>query len=170
LRRIWRKEALMVSLHVLQQYLSKPKVANIDFSTTTMTSPPLPSLHPLKQHHAERKKSRRTTAKSETVDMAGEEPLVDIEIVEGDDNGFPFQGEPLEDAPARVTFIDYLKSPAISLLVGQGDEQALLTAHQALLVTSPWFEEACARFSNDVSVRFYVFSASRLWVWRYGAE
>jgi hypothetical protein len=60
----------------------------------------------------------------------------------------------MEDAPARVTYIDYLKSPVIGLLVGQGDEQALLTAHQALLTSSPWFADACAKFSDEVSVSF----------------
>lgn len=73
------------------------------------------------------------------------------------DNGdaLPFQDEAfIEDVPARVTYVDYLKSPVVSLLVGQGDEQALLTAHQALLTKSPWFEEACAKFSTDISVSF----------------
>lgn len=66
--------------------------------------------------------------------------------------GLPFQEEAMDDAPARATYIDYLKSPVIGLLVGQGDEQALLTAHQALLSCSPWFAEACAKFSDEVSV------------------
>jgi len=62
--------------------------------------------------------------------------------------------DPMEEtAVARVTYIDYLKSPIIGLLVGQGDEQALLTAHQALLVKSPWFADACAKFSDEVSER-----------------
>ncbi|ESZ97185.1 hypothetical protein SBOR_2441 [Sclerotinia borealis F-4128] len=59
----------------------------------------------------------------------------------------------MEDTPARITYIDYLKSPVIGLLVGQGDEQALLYAHQGLLCKSPWFEEACGKFSDDVSER-----------------
>lgn len=74
----------------------------------------------------------------------------DLEIEE--DNGLPFQDEAADDAPARVTYVDYLKSPVIGLLVGQGDEQALLTAHQALLTQSPWFADAAAKFSNEVSV------------------
>lgn len=60
--------------------------------------------------------------------------------------------ETIENAPARVTYVDYLRSPVVSLLVGQGDEQALLTAHQALLVTSPWFAESCSKFADDISV------------------
>ncbi|PQE18928.1 Btb poz protein [Rutstroemia sp. NJR-2017a BVV2] len=92
------------------------------------------------------------------VEMAGGEELVvkigsrpDLGAVPADDE-FP-NPELLEDAPTRVTYIDYLKSPVIGLLVGQGDEQALLTAHQALLVRSPWFADACAKFSDDVSER-----------------
>jgi hypothetical protein len=99
------------------------------------------------------------------IEMASEIPIVQIpgnragddeeeaegELPEGE-NGLPFGNEAVEYAPARVTYIDYLKSPVIGLLVGQGDEQALLTAHQALLTTSPWFADACAKFSDEVSV------------------
>lgn len=92
---------------------------------------------------------------SADIDMAGE-PVVQIatigEEAETDENGLPFQEENMEDIPVRTTYIDYLKSPVIGLLVGQGDEQALLTAHQALLVQSPWFADACAKFSDEVSV------------------
>jgi len=76
-----------------------------------------------------------------------------IEGAEMGENGLHFEEEPMEDLPARVTYLDYLKSPVIGLLVGQGDEQALLTAHQALLVQSPWFADACARFGDEVSER-----------------
>jgi hypothetical protein len=88
------------------------------------------------------------------VDMAGGEELV-VGIGSRPDLGADndlLNPEAIEDAPGRVTYVDYLKSPVIGLLVGQGDEQALLTAHQALLVKSPWFADACAKFSNDVSV------------------
>lgn len=73
---------------------------------------------------------------------------------ETEDNGnaLPFADDAMIETPPRVTYIDYLKSPVIGLLVGQGDEQALLTAHQALLITSPWFADACAKFSDTVSV------------------
>lgn len=100
------------------------------------------------------------------MEMGSEVPVVEIASARGgtaadegdvaeDENGLPFHGEEmdLEDAPARVTYIDYLKSPVIGLLVGQGDEQALLTAHQALLVKSPWFADACAKFSDEISER-----------------
>lgn len=92
------------------------------------------------------------------VEMGSEEVMVEIDASgagahdEENENGLPFQEEAMEDAPARVTYIDYLKSPIIGLLVGQGDEQALLTAHQALLTSSPWFADACAKFSDEVSV------------------
>ncbi|KAH6712075.1 hypothetical protein DL95DRAFT_24711 [Leptodontidium sp. 2 PMI_412] len=85
------------------------------------------------------------------VEMGGDVPVVEIEAEEGD--GMPFQGESGEETTVRTTYIDYLKSPVIHLLVGQGDEQALLTAHQALITRSPWFADACAKFSDDVSER-----------------
>ena len=88
--------------------------------------------------------------------MGGGEVSVEKEVPSlgaGDENSFSLREETEEDSPARVRYIDYLKSPVIGLLVGQGDEQALLTAHQALLITSPWFADACANFSDEVSVR-----------------
>jgi hypothetical protein len=41
-----------------------------------------------------------------------------------------------------------LRSP----IVGQGHEQTLSTARQALLVQSKWFEDACANFCDEASV------------------
>jgi hypothetical protein len=92
------------------------------------------------------------------VEMAGEEVTVEndtaaVQNGDGDgDSGLPFQEEAMEDVPPRVKYVDYLKSPIIGLLVGQGDEQVLLTAHQALLTQSPWFADACAKFSDTVRV------------------
>ena len=103
------------------------------------------------------------TAADVEMDTEGQEVLVEFDAStagadeNGDENGLPFQEESMEDAPARITYIDYLKSPVIGLLVGQGDEQALLTAHQALLVSSPWFADACAKFSDEVSVSKFLF-------------
>ncbi|MCJ1438620.1 hypothetical protein MMC27_008010 [Xylographa pallens] len=96
---------------------------------------------------------------------AVDEALQDIEMAGGDDaeiidiedeaNG---EGADPEDAgreeeAARTTFIDYLKSPIIELLVGQGEEQTLLTAHQALLIKSPFFADAVAQFSTEATTR-----------------
>lgn len=95
---------------------------------------------------------------AEDVTMGGEEVAVEIEALAateeeaGEGSALEEAMETIENAPARVTFIDYLKSPVVSLLVGQGDEQAQLTAHQALLVASPWFAESCSKFTDDISV------------------
>jgi hypothetical protein len=73
---------------------------------------------------------------------------------ENDNAGeLPF-AEDTEDAAAepRTTFISYLTSPVVTLLVGSGGEETILTAHQALLAQSPFFAEACAAFSDDGSV------------------
>jgi len=94
---------------------------------------------------------------------SGDQPVVELPSAFGDttvnlgvgdgDDSLPFLEEAMDDAPARVTFVDYLKSPIIGLLVGNGADQALLTAHLALLMQSPWFADTCAKFSDDVSVR-----------------
>lgn len=87
----------------------------------------------------------------------------DIEMVEGaeeaaaDANGsadLPFAEDGPEEAPPapRTTFIQYLTSPVVTLIVGSGDNEAILTAHQSLLTQSPFFAEACAEFANDGSV------------------
>ncbi|PVH68742.1 hypothetical protein DL98DRAFT_554721 [Cadophora sp. DSE1049] len=85
---------------------------------------------------------------------ASEHPVVEIAsgsgevtiVALGDDaepeDSLPFQEESMEDAPARVTYVDYLKSPVIGLLVGEGNDQAL-----------PWFADTCAKFSYEVSER-----------------
>ncbi len=57
------------------------------------------------------------------------------------------------EADPRPTFIDYLTSPVVTLIVGSGENETILTAHQGLLVQSPFFAEACAAFTNDGSVR-----------------
>lgn len=74
------------------------------------------------------------------------------DLTNSTENGLPFEDQDMEEVPQRVRYIDYLKSPAVGLLVGQGDEQGLLTAHQALLMKSPWFKEQCERFGDDVGV------------------
>lgn len=58
------------------------------------------------------------------------------------------------EADPRPTFISYLTSPVVTLIVGAGENETILTAHQALLVQSPFFAEACAAFTNDGSVRW----------------
>ncbi|KAG5931567.1 hypothetical protein E4U53_001701 [Claviceps sorghi] len=58
-----------------------------------------------------------------------------------------------EPEPARVTFMSYLASPVVTLVVGQDDSQTLLTAHQALLEKSPYFKDICRQFVDDGSPR-----------------
>lgn len=57
-----------------------------------------------------------------------------------------------EPVPERTSFISYLTSPVVTLIVGSGESETILTAHQALLALSPFFKEACAEFSDDGSV------------------
>ncbi|KAH6693518.1 hypothetical protein F5X68DRAFT_273122 [Plectosphaerella plurivora] len=53
----------------------------------------------------------------------------------------------------RATFISYLTSPVVTLIVGQNGSETILTAHQSLLAKSPYFKDACAEFSDDGSPR-----------------
>ncbi|MCJ1258221.1 hypothetical protein MMC24_006052 [Lignoscripta atroalba] len=93
------------------------------------------------------------------VDTAGGDSVEIIEVLEtgtGAANGEEAGLEEIEEdekVPLRLTFIDYLKSPIIELLVGSGESQTILSAHQALLVRSPFFAEAISRFSEDATTR-----------------
>jgi hypothetical protein len=65
----------------------------------------------------------------------------------------PFaEGGPDDPVPPRVTFAQYLSSPVVTLMIGTGEHETILTAHQGLLVQSPYFAEACAEFADDGSV------------------
>lgn len=64
--------------------------------------------------------------------------------------------------PDRVTFLQNLASPVVTLLIGAGERETILTAHQGLLVQSPYFAEACGEFADDGSVG--VFLLFLLWL------
>lgn len=81
----------------------------------------------------------------------------DVELAEGAGRSeMPFaEIENVDDpepTPERVSFISYLTSPMVTLIVGSGETETILTAHQALLTLSPYFKDACAQFSDDGSV------------------
>ncbi|KAJ2892839.1 hypothetical protein MKZ38_009323 [Zalerion maritima] len=88
-----------------------------------------------------------------------ETPVADVEMIEGGADmsssaALPFaEGGESDPAPLRVTFMSFLTSPVVTLLVGSGETETLLTAHQALLSKSPFFQEHCAQFSDDGSPR-----------------
>ncbi|KAI4280803.1 MAG: hypothetical protein L6R38_004165 [Xanthoria sp. 2 TBL-2021] len=83
------------------------------------------------------------SADQDDVEMQGGDDgaeVVDVGETVGED---AVEGDAAEeDKPAqRVTFVDYLKSPMIELLIGSGDDQTLLMAHKALLTKSPFFTQ-----------------------------
>ncbi|KAK7413307.1 hypothetical protein QQX98_007817 [Neonectria punicea] len=53
----------------------------------------------------------------------------------------------------RITFASYLQSPVISLIVVGADDQTVLTAHQALLVKSPYFGAIFDAWVDEFSPR-----------------
>jgi hypothetical protein len=97
-------------------------------------------------------------------------PAADMEMAEGsaaatstagagnpNSSELPFAEEGPDDAPpARITYVQYLSSPIVTLLVGSGEAETILTAHQGLLMQSPYFAEACAEFADDGSVCSFV--------------
>jgi hypothetical protein len=85
------------------------------------------------------------------VHMEGSFPEGADQVANGD--GKEENGEEEEAVPTRVTFTDYLKSPIVELVVGDDENATTLSAHQALLVRSPFFEQACAQFDDNGEVR-----------------
>lgn len=86
---------------------------------------------------AEATAAEGTRTAEETAEASAELPFAEEEGVE----------------EARQTFMSYLMSPVVSLLVGQEGSGGVLTAHQALLEKSPYFKDACSAFTEDGSVR-----------------
>ncbi|KAI1781302.1 hypothetical protein F4818DRAFT_398670 [Hypoxylon cercidicola] len=96
----------------------------------------------------------------EGVEEPPSNPGADVEMAEGDeaDASAPRNGGgELLFAEAgdleRTQFITYLTSPVVTLVVGNGEGETILTAHQALLTLSPFFSDACAAFTDDGSPR-----------------
>ena len=98
---------------------------------------------------------------TQTPDETATNPGGDVEMIENAtgaeaeqtvDGGalLPFAGEDAVAPP--VSFMSYLSSPIVNLLIGQGADQTLLSAHQALLAKSPYFEASCQSFVDDGSV------------------
>ncbi|KAL2753074.1 hypothetical protein ACRALDRAFT_1078062 [Sodiomyces alcalophilus JCM 7366] len=75
----------------------------------------------------------------------------DVEESAKEPEGDEAQGD--KGPEPRATFLTYLTSPVVTLLVGKNGSETILTAHQALLAKSPYFKEACAQFNNDGSPR-----------------
>ncbi|KAF2718589.1 hypothetical protein K431DRAFT_230403 [Polychaeton citri CBS 116435] len=75
-------------------------------------------------------------------------------VIPGDNGEEPTGLEDIEPTiPERITFLDHLRSPIVTLVLGQGGSMTSLHAHQGLLIQSPFFRDACAQFSDDVSTR-----------------
>lgn len=70
------------------------------------------------------------------------------------------EADPVEEEE-RKSFANHLKSPIVTLIVGK-DEPAVLQAHQAFLVRSPYFEDICGAFAEDGGVRLSLPTMRRL--------
>ncbi|KAK2066705.1 hypothetical protein P8C59_000496 [Phyllachora maydis] len=105
-------------------------------------------------------------AHEEMVDDAPSTAAGDVEMGDGesvaregtataaDGSELPFAEDGPEDpAPPRVSFVNYLATPIVTLLLGSGESETILMAHQGLLVRSPFFAEAVGEFADDGSPR-----------------
>lgn len=92
------------------------------------------------------------------IEMVGAEANTSAAVTNGTnaehgENSLSFQEDKEDEGVStRTAFVDHLKSPTVELLIGEDEKQTLLTAHQALLVQSPFFEDACTRFSDSAKV------------------
>ncbi|CEJ60833.1 hypothetical protein PMG11_09390 [Penicillium brasilianum] len=63
------------------------------------------------------------------------------------------QTEPEPPTPAKkiapFKFLDFLTSPIVEIVVGEGDQQTVLTAHQTLLLESPFLSEFVGKFESS---------------------
>ncbi|ATY58618.1 BTB/POZ fold domain containing protein [Cordyceps militaris CM01] len=110
---------------------------------------------------------------TESMSMRDDVSIVEIELPASGDvemeglaaagEETPYEKGPVEDpeasviqedpvAETRPSFIEYLASPIVTLLVGL-EAQTVLTAHQALLTKSPYLEQLCQSFVEDGSPR-----------------
>lgn len=80
------------------------------------------------------------------VEMAREGENAEAE--NGDIDG-PAEEDEAERPSPQTLFLEYLKSPIVELMVGSGDEATLLTAHQALLMPSPYFSAKIANLPKS---------------------
>jgi hypothetical protein len=95
-------------------------------------------------------------AEPEVEISASAEPDVEMEGAGGEaaeaEDGDPASGADDEEAEKpnpQTIFLDYLKSPIVELMVGSEGEATLLTAHQALLLQSPYFAEKLANLPES---------------------
>jgi len=97
----------------------------------------------------------------EDIEDAPPNTAADVEMAEGaGDDQTPAATNGAEpsfteaDAPVepRIGFLQYLASPIVTLLVGSGDSEHILTAHQGLLTQSTFFADQYAEFTDDGSV------------------
>ncbi|KAF2180636.1 hypothetical protein K469DRAFT_276626 [Zopfia rhizophila CBS 207.26] len=78
----------------------------------------------------------------------------DVEMTEGGGDAGAGAGEEsgladIEPETPKITvFLDLIKSPVVDIVVGTGNEQTTISAHQAVLVKSPYFEEKCSSFAG----------------------
>ncbi|EFQ97785.1 hypothetical protein MGYG_00825 [Nannizzia gypsea CBS 118893] len=95
----------------------------------------------------------------ESTALAAEEnPSAEETKEEGKDKEPEVQETPAEpEVPTQQSlFLNYLTSPIVQLVLGKGEEQTTLTAHQAVLEPSPFFAEKLSQCEQTGDRRIYL--------------
>jgi hypothetical protein len=90
---------------------------------------------------------------ADDIEMVGEEELGDPADA-GADAEDP-EATQVSAANPQTVFLDYLRSPIVKLVIGSGDEETTISAHQAILEQSPFFVDKLATLApNNLSIGF----------------
>lgn len=90
----------------------------------------------------------RVSGQDPDVEMGGGEEQEDIEAGEVEPTGEQRTAKTAASSPQKA-FLDYLRSPIVELLIGQGSEATIIGAHQAILTESPFFADRVASSSGS---------------------
>ncbi|KAI5305935.1 GPI transamidase component [Ascosphaera pollenicola] len=141
----------MADISIVMEKMSDSVAETID--ATDSSPKPEAEERPFKEEHSkteeiEQQQQQQQPEDKQDKDREDDQPATQQETVEqSQEQQQPEKGEqqinePEEpEEPRKLTFLDYLKSPIVELVVGQGEKKTTLTAHQALLAESPYIRE-----------------------------
>ncbi|ETN37137.1 uncharacterized protein HMPREF1541_08127 [Cyphellophora europaea CBS 101466] len=89
---------------------------------------------------------------AEDVEMGAEDDAAEIA---DEPTGDSAEETVVAAANPQTAFIDYLRSPVVKLVIGDGEEQTTLSAHRAILERSPFFQSKLATLApSNLSLSF----------------
>ncbi|KAJ5898602.1 hypothetical protein N7504_008890 [Penicillium tannophilum] len=98
--------------------------------------------------HSQLNPNPLNTSNSTDVDMNGTQQTTEIDIAPEVITLPNSQPDPLKKKNTDK-FLDFLTSPIVKITVGQGENETVLTAHQTLLLESPFLNEIVGKFGTS---------------------